>query len=171
MTDDEDTKMAERWNKDAEGILIFTGLFSAAVAALVTLTIPDLKQNPQDESNFYLKNIYQILGDSNVSHPLIPFTRAEPPEFSPPKVPKYVIWVNSLWFLSLVISLTCAMLATSIQQWARRYIKVTQLPRYHDSPHDQARVREYSNINQLCDHSEHRRHRQHWVSAHGILLL
>ena len=98
------------------------------------MTLPDLKQDPQVEANFYLKNIYQILGDTNGSRPYIPFTPAE--------TPKHVIWVNSLWSLSLVISLTCAMLATFIQQWARRYIKATQLPRYHD-PHDQARIREY----------------------------
>ncbi|KAI0245385.1 hypothetical protein BJV78DRAFT_1096577, partial [Lactifluus subvellereus] len=30
------------------------------------------------------------------------------------------------WFLSLVISLTCAMLATLLQQWSRRYLKMTR---------------------------------------------
>ncbi|KAI0299112.1 hypothetical protein B0F90DRAFT_1577513, partial [Multifurca ochricompacta] len=50
------------------------------------------------------------------------------------------IWVNSLWFLSLAISLTCAMLATLLQQWARQYVKVTQ-PRY--SPHKRARIRAF----------------------------
>ncbi|KAF8475305.1 hypothetical protein DFH94DRAFT_760562, partial [Russula ochroleuca] len=33
----EDKNMAERWQKDADGILIFTGLFSAAVAALLAV--------------------------------------------------------------------------------------------------------------------------------------
>jgi hypothetical protein len=45
-----------------------------------------------------------------------------------------------LWFLSLVISITCALLATLLQQWARRYLKVTQ-PRY--SPHRRARIRAF----------------------------
>ncbi|KAI0252535.1 hypothetical protein BJV78DRAFT_1113516, partial [Lactifluus subvellereus] len=60
------------------------------------------------------------------------------PPFSPPK---YAIWVNLLLVLSLVISLTCAMLATLLQQWARRYLRITQPPRY--SPHERARVREF----------------------------
>ena len=60
-----------------------------------------------------------------------------PPPFSPPN---YAIWVNALWFLSLVISITCALLATLLQQWARRYLKVTQ-PRY--SPHKRARIRAF----------------------------
>ena len=51
-----------------------------------------------------------------------------------------IVWVNSLWLLSLVISLTCAMLATLLQQWARRYLRVSQ-PRY--SPHKRARIRTF----------------------------
>ncbi|KAI0245378.1 hypothetical protein BJV78DRAFT_1139053, partial [Lactifluus subvellereus] len=140
MAEEEDNKMAERWQKDAEGIIIFTGLFSAAVAALVSVTVTDLKQNPQDTSAFYLQNIYQlqVLADSSIPRPSIPSTPAQPPPFSPPK---YAIWVNSLLFLSLVISLTCAMLATLLQQWARRYLRVTQLPRC--SPHRRARMRAF----------------------------
>ena len=42
--------------------------------------------------------------------------------------------------MSLVISITCALLATLLQQWARRYLKVTQ-PRY--SPHKRARIRAF----------------------------
>jgi hypothetical protein len=42
--------------------------------------------------------------------------------------------------MSLVISLTCALLATSLQQWARRYLKITQ-SRY--SPHKRARIRAF----------------------------
>ena len=52
----------------------------------------------------------------------------------------YAIWVNTLCFLSLVISLTCALLATLLQQWARRYLNVTQ-SRY--APHKRARIRAF----------------------------
>ena len=48
--------------------------------------------------------------------------------------------MNALWFLSLVISLTCALLATLLQQWARRYLKITQ-SRY--TPHKRARIRAF----------------------------
>ncbi|KAI0246123.1 hypothetical protein BJV78DRAFT_1135867, partial [Lactifluus subvellereus] len=138
MAEEEDNKMAERWQKDADGILIFTGLFSAAVAALVAVSIQDLRPNSQDTSAFYLANIYQLLADPNVPRASIPFTLAKPPPFSPPK---YAIWVNSLWFLSLAIDLTCALLATLLQQWARRYLRITQPPRY--SPHKRARMRAF----------------------------
>ncbi|KAH9055305.1 hypothetical protein EDB87DRAFT_1567514, partial [Lactarius vividus] len=133
MATEEDKKMAEAWKADADGILIFTGLFSAAVASLISVSIQDIRPNPQDTSNFYLANIYRSISDPNQSTISTP-----PPPFSPPS---YAVWVNSLWFLSLVISLTCALLATLLQQWARRYLKITQ-PRY--SPHKRARIRAFS---------------------------
>jgi hypothetical protein len=135
MAEEEDKKLAESWKADADSILVFvrlyllapcltlthkskTGLFSAAVATLLSVSIQDLQQNPQDTSNFYLANIYQATVDPNRSSSL----PASPPPFS---TPGYAVWVNGLWFMSLVISITCAVLATLLQQWARRYLKVT----------------------------------------------
>ncbi|KAI0250418.1 hypothetical protein BJV78DRAFT_559246 [Lactifluus subvellereus] len=140
MAEEQDNKMTERWQKDAEGIIIFTGLFSAAVAALVAVTVGDLKPNSQDTSAFYIEKIYQlqVLADSNISLPSILSNPAQPSPFSPPK---YAILVNSLWFLSLVISLTCAMMATLLQQWARRYLRITQPSQC--SPHRRARTRAF----------------------------
>ncbi|KAH9987819.1 hypothetical protein BJV77DRAFT_770737 [Russula vinacea] len=129
--------MVDRWQKDADGILIFTGLFSAAVAALLALTVPDLRPNSQDTSAFYLGNIYGVLADPNATRASIP-PHANPPPFSPPR---YTVWVNSLWFLSLVMSLSCALWATSLHQWARRYIHHTQPARC--SPEKRARMRAY----------------------------
>jgi hypothetical protein len=97
------------------------------------VSIQDIRQDPQDTSNFYLANIYQATVDSNRSSSL----PASPPPFSPPT---YAVWVNSLWFLSLVISITCALLATLLQQWARRYLKVTQT---RSSLHKRARIRSF----------------------------
>jgi Family of unknown function (DUF6535) len=82
--------------------------------------------------------MYQLSTGSNESQLLIPSTLPDPSmPFSPPT---YAVWVNSLWFLSLVISLTCALLATLLQQWARRYTKITQ-KRY--SLHRRARIRAF----------------------------
>jgi len=152
LAEDEDKKMTESWKGDADGILIFvsrhstvvplrtftpspkTGLFSAAVAALVAVSVQDLKPSSQDISAFYLANIYQILNGSQI---VMPPSLSDPSTFSPPTS---AVWVNSLWFLSLLISLTCALLATLLQQWARRYMKVTQT-RY--SPHKRARIRAF----------------------------
>ncbi|KAH9989154.1 hypothetical protein BJV77DRAFT_948811, partial [Russula vinacea] len=137
-SEEEDSKMAESWQKDADGILIFTGLFSASVAAFLSVTVQDLRPNSQDTSVFYLGNIYEVLADPNATSTSVPSPVARPPPFFPPT---YSIWVNSLWFLSFVLSLICALLATSLQQWARRYIRVTQPARC--SPEKRARMRAF----------------------------
>ena len=100
------------------------------------MSIQDIQQNPLDTSNFYLANIYQTLADPNE-----PNTSTSPPSAPPPfSPPNHAVWVNALWFLSLIISLTCALLATLLRQWARRYLKITQ-SRY--SPHKRARIRAF----------------------------
>ena len=100
------------------------------------MSIQGLQQNPQDTSNFYLANIYQA-----TINPISSNVSDSPPASSPPFSPSNsAVWVNALWFLSLVISLTCALLATLLQQWARRYLKFTQ-SRY--SPHKRARIRAF----------------------------
>jgi hypothetical protein len=72
-----------------------------------------------------LGDIYEVLVDQNVtlhvppSHPLSP----NQPPFSRPRYP---VWVNSLGSLSLVVSLSRALLATSLQHWGRRYIRLAQ---------------------------------------------
>jgi hypothetical protein len=84
------------------------------------MSIQDIQANPLDTSNFYLASIHQALTASNPSNISLP---SSPPPFTPPT---HGIWINSLWFLSLVISMTCAVLANLLQQWARKYLKVTQ---------------------------------------------
>ncbi|KAI0252039.1 hypothetical protein BJV78DRAFT_1282032 [Lactifluus subvellereus] len=128
-----DEKMTERWKGDAEGILLFTGLFSAAVAQFLVGSLQNLQSNPQDASSFDLAHIYQLTPGSNASSiPLPP----DPAQF---QTPKFAVWTNTLWSLSLVMSLTCALLATLLQQWARRYLRITQKT---DDPQRRARIRE-----------------------------
>jgi hypothetical protein len=154
MAEGEDKKTTESWKADADSILVFvrlyllvscftlnhrsqTGLFSASVATLLSVSIQDLQQDPQDTSNFYLSNIYQLLADPDRSN--IPTSLPlSPPPFSPPS---FAVWVNALWFMSLVISITCAVLATLLQQWARRYLKKVTQTRY--SLDKRARIRTF----------------------------
>jgi hypothetical protein len=100
---------------------------------LLAVTIPDLKKpDSQEISAFYLQNIYRV--EYNATAP-IPSFLAEDPASSPPK---YVVWVNSLWLLSLVISLSGALLTTLEQRCTLRHISVTQSGAY--SPEERARI-------------------------------
>ncbi|KAN0137371.1 hypothetical protein V8E53_004816 [Lactarius tabidus] len=134
--DDEDQKMVDSWKGDAEGILVFTGLFSAVVATLLQVSLPNLQLSSQDASAFYLANVYQLLSNENGTIPSSVIS-LNPASFT---VPASAVWVNSLWLLSLAISVTCALLATLLQQWARRYLRLTH-PRC--SPHKRARIRAF----------------------------
>ncbi|KAH9986143.1 hypothetical protein BJV77DRAFT_923939, partial [Russula vinacea] len=133
--DEDDKKITERWKGECDAILIFTGLFSAALAALLAVSVQGLQPGPQDTSAFYLKNIYYLLANSSSSQPVILPVPSDPPKFFPPKS---AILVNSLWFLSLVMSLTGALLAVFIQQWAQSYLEATQ---GRHSPKERARIR------------------------------
>jgi hypothetical protein len=104
---------------------------------LVAVSIQDLRPNPQDRSSFYLQNIYQLLADPNTPDLSNSAALTEPPRFSPPR---HAVWVNSLWFLSLTIGLTCGILATLLGQWARQYLNVIQT---RSSPHKRARIRAF----------------------------
>jgi hypothetical protein len=104
------------------------------VAALISISIQDIRPNPQDTTNFYLQNIYRVVDPNRTNTSPFP---SDPPPFSPPT---YAVWVNLLWFMSLIVSLTCALLATLLQQWARKYLGVTQ-PSV--SPHKRAKVHAY----------------------------
>ncbi len=72
---------------------------------------------------------------------LVNINTGTPVQSSPPfQVPASIISVNIMWFLSLILSLSCALLATLMQQWARRYLVFAQ---HRGAPRKQARIRAY----------------------------
>ncbi|KAH9018359.1 hypothetical protein EDB83DRAFT_2298689, partial [Lactarius deliciosus] len=110
-------EVIENWKGDAEGILVFTGLFSATVAAFIIEGYKNLSPDSSNTTNALLTQISGQLATSVDAtsignHPFNPTASA--------------IRVNVLWFLSLVLSLNCALSATLMQQWARRYQELTQ---------------------------------------------
>ncbi len=112
-----------------------TGLFSSTVATFIAMSYPNLQQDPNVTTQSLLAQISQQLSTTNGTSPAAsPSTQSS---FSP-SAP--VVFVNSVWFLSLVLSLTCALMATLLQQWARRYLQIIQ--RNH-APHVRAHIREY----------------------------
>jgi hypothetical protein len=101
-----------------------------------------------------LKNLQPDSGSSSVdlltqiSQQLATFTNASQPSVvltfpdrSPFHAPISALLTNTLWLLSLIVSLSCALLATLLQQWARRYLLITQ--NHGSKLHDRARVRSF----------------------------
>ncbi|KAJ7670013.1 hypothetical protein DFH06DRAFT_159848 [Mycena polygramma] len=111
-----DRRLVESWKSDMEGILIFAGLFSASLTAFLIESYKTLVRDSGDSTAFFLSQIsLQLAASANDSTyhvpPLPPFT---PPTGS--------LVCNVLWFISLGLSLTCALIATLLEQWARDFL-------------------------------------------------
>ncbi|KAI0260414.1 hypothetical protein BC834DRAFT_1012336 [Gloeopeniophorella convolvens] len=132
-----DKEQSESWKGDTEGILVFTGLFSATVAAFIVESYQQLQPSSSDATVILLAQISQQLvaishGIPTTAPSILPSQSFRPSASS--------VRVNTLWFLSLALSLTCALLATLMQQWVRRYLQVSQR-RY--TPYKRARIRTF----------------------------
>ena len=88
-----------------------------------------------DVSSRLLRQITQELAGISNGDRLTPPTLDD--TFRPPR---YAIHVNILWFLSLCLSLACGLGATLVQQWLRRYIRLTQ---HSDAPLRRVRMRAF----------------------------
>ncbi|KAN0106988.1 hypothetical protein V8E52_010590 [Russula decolorans] len=108
-----DWRRFELLKGDTDQILVFCGLFSATVASLI---VP---------LNFMFSDPNSDDPNSSDSNSLTQYTYSN------------TVALNTLWFWSLLTSFFCAMLALSIQRWARPNSMVTS-PRY--SLPEQARL-------------------------------
>jgi hypothetical protein len=156
-----DKEMVERWKGEADSILVFVrasstilriypskervpkaGLFTAVVSVSIVESYKWLSPDSGDETVARLNVAIDVLTQTsqqfyNNSHgiPVQSITVASSPPF---QLAQEVLAVNILWFNSLVMSLGCAIIATLIQKWARRYLSLTQ---GHGTPAQRARVR------------------------------
>ncbi|KAF8261488.1 hypothetical protein EI94DRAFT_1606617, partial [Lactarius quietus] len=131
-----DEEDVENWKGGADSILVFTGLFSSTVATFISVSYQNLQQDPNLTTQSLLAQISQQLSNSTIGS-----TGSSPTSIQSSFVPPAsAVFVNSVWFLSLVLSLTCALMATLLQQWARRYFQMIQR---HNAPHVRAHIREY----------------------------
>lgn len=146
-----DKRISDTWKEDADGLLVFvshnprislfvamtnqkTGLFSATVGAFIIESYKYLSPNSGDQTVVLLGQIsQQLAGFNGTTYPNLPTAR-------PPSPSTSMILVNTMWLMSLVLSITSALLATLLQQWARRYTQTPQIPSLAS---DRARVRSY----------------------------
>ncbi|KAI0247268.1 hypothetical protein BJV78DRAFT_1285694 [Lactifluus subvellereus] len=135
QAENHDTATAERWKADMDGILIYTGVFSATVAAFLIESYKLLKPDFGDVSARLLRQVTEQLAAISNGTPLPPPTTVD--SFQPRR---YAVRVNILWFLSLFLSLSCALLATLVQQCTRRYLRLAQ---FETTQQRRVRIRTY----------------------------
>ncbi|KAJ7085155.1 hypothetical protein B0H15DRAFT_988667, partial [Mycena belliarum] len=129
-----DKRLVESWKRDMEGILIFAGLFSASLTAFIIESYQTLTPDSGDATVLLLNRISQQLAASNNGTPF-----AIPMETSF-RTPATSVVCNTLWFLSLGLSLTCALVATLVEQWGRNFLHRTEM---HSAPIIRARIFSY----------------------------
>ena len=137
---EEDGRITNAWNNDANNIVTFvshnllgpvfisvtsfkTSLLSAIIGIFIIEFYKKLSPDSSDQTVALLQQIsHQLPNSPNSTYS----TTANQP--SPGMA---MVWVNALWLISLVLSLTCALIATLLQQWARRYIETPKIGRAH----------------------------------------
>ncbi|KAH9036528.1 hypothetical protein EDB85DRAFT_2288247 [Lactarius pseudohatsudake] len=128
---------------DMDSVLIFAGLFSAALTSFLVDKIHDLQPDPAQQMVFYQQQnvalLVQISQQVSAIAPQVPISSTPLPTHVFNLNPSDVR-VNAFWFMSLVFSISAALLATLVQQWVRDYMHVFQ--RY-SNPLKSARLRQY----------------------------
>ncbi|KAJ7644699.1 hypothetical protein FB45DRAFT_999654 [Roridomyces roridus] len=136
-----DKALVESWKSDMEGMLIFpltipkAGLFSASLTAFIIESYPTLLPDSGDTTVQLLAQIsQQLAAAANGSTFLLP---QRTPAFAPPTAS---LVCNSFWFVSLGLSLSCALVATLVEQWARDFLHKADM---RSAPATRARIFSY----------------------------
>jgi hypothetical protein len=107
------------------------GLFSTIVAAFIIEFYKKLSPDSGSQTVALLGQISQQLANSTNGTFSITANQPSPSSAS-------MIWANAMWLMSLVYSLASGLIVMLLQQWARRYVEMPNVP---NKPNHRARVR------------------------------
>ncbi|KAK0441419.1 hypothetical protein EV421DRAFT_732294 [Armillaria borealis] len=133
-----DANMVEESRDNVDVLLVFAGLFSAVVTTFAVQTSQSLQPDyaAMSASLLYESVLVQraIANGSSVAsitpsplNPTIPFIPATTD-----------VWVNGLWFTSLFLSLTTALVAVLVKQWLHHYVALPS-----GTPRDRSFTRQF----------------------------
>jgi uncharacterized protein DUF6535 len=105
----DDKCMTDAWKQDAKGILVFVSLNLLALL-FVSMTGSKTGLFSATVDAFIIEYYKKLTPDPNTAN------QSSSPSTS-------MIWVNALWLISFEVSLTSALIATLLQQWAREYVE------------------------------------------------
>ncbi|RPD67897.1 hypothetical protein L226DRAFT_423015, partial [Lentinus tigrinus ALCF2SS1-7] len=117
-------EMVERWNKEIDTLLVFAGLFSVILTAFNVQSYQLLTPAPPvDPVIVALEKISAQLSSFSINPPSVnstqpAFIRPDPTPSSPPL---WAVWLNVLWFSSLIFSLSAATVGIMVKQWLNEY--------------------------------------------------
>ncbi|KAJ3935999.1 MAG: hypothetical protein NXY57DRAFT_957693 [Lentinula lateritia] len=108
-----DDEMCRGWKEDVDTLLVFAGLFSAAVTAFIIESYKWLQPNNLD---FNLQLLQHIAVQLNTQIPT-----SSQQDFSAASA----VRINAVWFLSLIFSLSTVLLGILCKQWLREHRRDT----------------------------------------------
>ncbi|KAF9533280.1 hypothetical protein CPB83DRAFT_758462, partial [Crepidotus variabilis] len=120
---EKETERCEVWKDEVQSILVFAGLFSAVVTGLLVDSYKSLQDDPSELllSSIVVQLAYLANNSAGITasppDPAKPVRTFPLTSDSPNKV------VNTLWFLSLVLSLTAALVGLVALQWLREHLR------------------------------------------------
>ncbi|KAI0698834.1 hypothetical protein C8Q76DRAFT_633871, partial [Earliella scabrosa] len=116
-------ELVKRWNGEIDTLLVYAGLFSAVLTAFNVQSYTLLAPDPQDRLLDTLQQISAQLGSFSINPSFVNSTA--PAVFQtpvpPPRAPRSAVWLNTLWFSSLIFSLSAASLGIMVKQWLNEY--------------------------------------------------
>ncbi|SJL12542.1 uncharacterized protein ARMOST_15970 [Armillaria ostoyae] len=128
---DFDASMLAEWRDTIDVLLVFAGLFSAVLTTFVVQTSQNMQPDYNEAPMFLLFEILKATA-SNGTQISIPSTPTS--FFSSSRSDE---WLNSLWFVSLTLSLITALVAVLVKQWLHQYVAIVS----DSSAHGRARIR------------------------------
>ncbi|RDX45135.1 hypothetical protein OH76DRAFT_1408406 [Lentinus brumalis] len=109
-----------RWKEEMDSLLIYAGVSSAVLTAFNVESYHLLQPEPTDPTLAVLKQISAQLNGYTFTPPFLNATSSTGPGHLaeiPFQAPASAVWLNSLWFSSLVFSFASALLALFVKQW------------------------------------------------------
>ncbi|KAH9968485.1 hypothetical protein BGW80DRAFT_1177427, partial [Lactifluus volemus] len=142
-----DTARIETLKKDMDGVLLFSGLFSATLTPFILDSRQALQETPSHMMANFQQQTIVILTRIEQQFASIAQQVSFPSDLPPPPQIPYPdstpsssdVRVNVFWSMSLVFSLSAALLATLVQQWVRYHMQVFR----YGHPLKSARLRQY----------------------------
>ncbi|KAF8903792.1 hypothetical protein CPB85DRAFT_1226248, partial [Mucidula mucida] len=121
-----DANQVADWTNALDVLLVFAGLFSAVVSSFVSQTYQSLLVDHSEVTSYltYESINLQRAKDANISLSTIPRSELAPNSTSDPSLT--AVCVNGLWFTSLTLSLTTALIAVLTKQWIHQYMSFSQ---------------------------------------------
>ncbi|KAF8595973.1 hypothetical protein BDV93DRAFT_455771, partial [Ceratobasidium sp. AG-I] len=132
-----DEELVNGQNQNLDTMLLFAALFSAVLSAFLIESKKLLQQDPADASLKLLLLIAQSQQRVEQGTPQLLSAPIEHPNFSSSQSAR---WINGLWFMSLALSLSAALVALLAKEWLAAFTASPPRPAYEYTLLRQARL-------------------------------